>query len=204
MIQIFPRFLPRSFSSLLAGPILAALVPASASLAQTFALDPSHSQALFSYDHLGFSTTYGLFSGFEGEIEFNAEDPAASSVSVSIPVSAMLTGWEERDAHFWSDDFLGAETNPTVSFISTAIEVTGEGTAIITGDLTLNGVTKSIDLDTKLRRIDTHNMSGALAIGFDAEVTLLRSDFDLGLFAPAVSDEVAVQISIEAQAADAG
>ena len=199
MIKLSHRSLP----SLLAVPVLAALVPTSASLAQTFTLDPSHSQALFSYDHLGFSTTFGMFSGFEGEIEFNAEDPAASSVSVSIPVSAMLTGWEERDAHFWSEDFLAAETNPTVSFTSTAIEVTGEGTAVITGDLTLNGITKSVDLDTQLRRLDTHDLSGALAIGFDAEVTLLRSDFDLGLFAPAVSDEVAVQISIEAQEASA-
>ncbi len=81
-------------------------LPASlASAADTYVLDSSHSQIVFSYNHLGFSTGYGMFSGFEGEIMFDQEDPANSSVSVSMPVMSMLTGWEERFNHFMSDDF---------------------------------------------------------------------------------------------------
>ena len=119
--------------------------------AERFVLDSSHSQVVFNYEHLGFSTTYGMFSGFEGEIMYDAKAPANSSVSVSMPVMSMFTGWEQREAHFMSGDF---------------------------------------------------PMAGKPWLGFDATTTLTRSDFNLGAFAPAVSDEVNVMISLEAMKAD--
>ena len=167
--------------------------------AEKYTLDPSHSQIVFSYNHLGYSTTYGMFSGFEGEIMFDQENPANSSVNVSMPLRSMLTGWEKRFEHFMSDDFFGAAEGDMVSFTSTGIEVTGEDTALITGDLTMNGVTKSVVLDAKLNKVEGHPMkNGQPWAGFDATTTLLRSDFGVGQFAPAVSDEVEVMISIEA------
>ena len=170
--------------------------------AEKFVLDASHSQVVFSYDHLGYSTTYGMFSGFEGEIMFDDADPAASSVSVAMPVKSMLTGWEQRFGHFMSDDFFGAQDGDMVTFTSTAIEVTGEDTAKITGDLSMNDVTKSVVLDAKLNKVGDHPMAGKPWMGFDATTTLMRSDFNLGAFAPAVSDAVEVTISIEAMKAD--
>jgi len=170
--------------------------------AELYTLDASHSQIVFSYDHLGFSTTYGMFSGFEGQIEFNEADPAQSAVSVSMPVMSMFTGWEQRDAHFMSPDFFDASDDEMVSFASTSIEVTGENTALITGDLTLNGVTKSIVLDATMNKSDTHPMANKPWLGFDATTTLLRSDYNVGNFAPFVGDEVGVMISIEAAKAD--
>ena len=84
----------------------------SAIAADKYLLDASHSQVVFSYDHLGYSTTTGMFSGFEGEIMFDQENPANSSVTVSMPTKSMFTGWEKRDAHLMSDDFFGAtDTN---------------------------------------------------------------------------------------------
>ncbi len=165
-------------------------------------LDASHSQIVFSYDHLGFSTTYGMFSGFEGEILFDQDDPAASSVSVSMPARSMLTGWEGRFQHFMGDDFFGADDAELITFTSTAIEVTGDNTAKITGDLTLNDVTKEVVLDATMNKAAQNPMSGKDWAGFDATTTLLRSDFNLGAFAPAVSDEVEVVISIEAGKAE--
>ncbi|SFR51666.1 YceI family protein [Litoreibacter janthinus] len=170
--------------------------------ADTYTLDASHSQVVFNYSHLGFSTTYGMFSGFEGEISFDEADPAASSVSVSMPVKSMITGWDARTGHFMSPDFFGAEDGDMVTFTSTAIEVTGDATALITGDLTMNDVTKSVVLDTKLNKADVHPMAGKPWLGFDATTTLLRSDFGLGAFAPAISDEVQLMISVEAQKAE--
>ncbi|WP_420013860.1 YceI family protein [Tateyamaria sp.] len=120
--------------------------------ADTFNLDPSHSQVVFSYNHLGYSTTFGMFSGFEGEIVFDEADPASSSVSVSMPVMSMFTGWEAREGHFMSDDFFGATEDDLITFTSTGIEVTGEGTALITGDLTMNDTTKSVTLDATLNQ----------------------------------------------------
>lgn len=183
-----------------------AAVPAHAvaekdSAAEKYTLDPSHSQILFSYDHLGYSTSWGMFSGFEGEIMFDQADPAASSVTVSFPVTTMLTGWQERFDHFMSKDFFDATADETVTFTSTAIEVTGEKTAKITGDLTLNGITKPVVLDAVLNQAGEHPMMKAPWAGFTATTTLLRSDYKLEMFAPFVSDEVKVQISVEAMKA---
>jgi len=170
--------------------------------AERYTLDPSHIQVVFIYNHLGFSTTTGMFSGFEGEIMFDQEDPAASSVTVSMPVIEMITGWKQRDDHFMSEDFFAAAEGDLLTFTSTNIEVTGEKTANITGDLSMNGVTKPVVLDARLNQVGEHPMVGQQWAGFDATVTLLRSDFDLGKFAPFISDEIEVKISIEAEKAD--
>ncbi|MEQ9693248.1 YceI family protein [Shimia sp. SDUM112013] len=187
-------------------PFLAAGLIAAAGFATAepakYTLDASHSQIVFSYNHLGFSTTYGMFSGFEGEIMFDQENPAASSVTVSMPVKSMFTGWEERDAHFMSEDFFGATDGDLVTFTSTAIEVTGDTTAKITGDLTLNGMTKPVVLDATLNQVAKHPMAGKDWAGFDATTTLKRSDFGVDKFAPFVSDDVEVMISIEAMKAE--
>ena len=170
--------------------------------AEAYKLDPSHSQIVFSYNHLGYSTGFGMFSGFEGTIAFDQADPAKSSVEVSFPVETMLTGWQARFDHFMSPDFFGATDDEMVSFKSTAIEVTGEKTAKITGDLTLNGVTKPVVLDATLNQVMEHPMEKKPWAGFSGTTTLLRSDYNLGMFAPYVSDEVQVQISIEAVKAE--
>ena len=164
-------------------------------------LDASHSQIVFSYNHLGYSTSYGMFSGFEGEIMLDAEDPAASSVTVSFPVTSMLTGWEGRFNHFMGDDFFG-KADETVTFTSTAIEVTGEKTAKITGDLTLNGVTKSVVLDAVMNQSGDHPIAKKPWAGFNATTSVMRTDFNVGAFAPYVSDEVQIMISIEAMKAE--
>ncbi|MDX8349642.1 YceI family protein [Cognatiyoonia sp. IB215446] len=187
-----------------AAAVLAATALATPALAtaEDYILDASHSQIMFTYNHLGYSTTYNMFSGFEGEISFDQEDPAASSVSVSFPVRTMFTGWEARFDHFMGDDFFAAAEDEMVTFQSTSIEVTGDDTALITGDLTLNGVTQAVVLDTKLNQVGMHPMAEKPWAGFDATTTLLRSDFNVGAFAPFVSDEVEVQISIEAMQAE--
>ena len=136
--------------------------------AEKYTLDASHSQIVFNYNHLGFSTTYGMFSGFNGEIMFDQANPAASSVTVSFPVKTMLTGWQERFDHFMTPDFFGATDEEMVTFTSTAIEVTGEKTAKITGDLTLNDVTKSVVLDAVMNQVGEHPMAKAPWAGFSA------------------------------------
>ena len=182
--------------------VVAGLTTSAFAAAEKYTLDASHSQVLFSYDHLGFSTNYGMFAGFEGEIMFDADAPASSSVIVSMPVMSMFTGWEARKGHFMSDDFFGAKEGDLVTFTSTAIEVTGDDTAKITGDLTMNDVTKSVVLDAVLNKAAAHPFANKPWLGFDATTTLLRSDFGVGNFAPAVSDAVEVKISIEAQKAE--
>jgi polyisoprenoid-binding protein YceI len=181
--------------------VLAALsaTPALAD-AELYMLDASHSQIVFSWNHLGLSTTYGMFSGFEGEIMFDADAPENSSVSVAMPTTSMFTGWEARTAHMLGDDFFSAAEGDMISFASTGIEVTGDDTALITGDLTIGGETVEVVLDAVLNSAGPSplpQMNGALVAGFDATTTLSRTEFGLGAFTPFVGDEVTVQISIE-------
>ena len=190
------RFIPvATFAlALVAAPALAA--------PEKYLLDASHSQIVFSYNHLGYSTTTSLFSGFDGEISFDAEAPAASSVTVAFPVRTMLTGWQERFEHFMSPELFDASEGELVSFVSTGIEVSGDKTARITGDFTLNGVTKPVVLQAVLNQAGEHPMLKKPWLGLGATTTLLRSDYGLGMFAPYVSDEVQVAISIEAMQAE--
>ncbi len=174
---------------------------------EAYELNASHSQILFTYDHAGFSTTFGMYSGFTGDIMFDAGDPAASSVSVTFPAESMITGWDARSGHFLqSGDFFKLGDFPDVTFVSTSIEVTGDDTANITGDLTLNGVTKAVVLETVLNATTEEYPfpphQGKKAMGLDATGTLLRSDFNLGMFAPFIPEEVPLTISIEAVAAE--
>lgn len=169
---------------------------------ESYKLDPSHSQVVFHYDHLGFSETYNMFAGWEGEIMFDAEDPAASSVDVSVPVRSLYTGWEERFEHIMGPDFFDAQDGDLITFKSTSIEVTDDDEAIITGDLTMNGVTKSVQLETELNKHGQHPMEGKDWLGFEAETKIKRSDFGLDQFVPNISDELDVEISIEAGKAE--
>lgn len=191
--------------SLVLATALALPLASTAFAAERYELDSSHSQVVFSYNHLGFSTTYGMFSGFAGEIMLDKDDPSNSSVSVSMPTKSMFTGWEARDGHFMSADFFGATDEDMITFTSTSVEVTGDDTALITGDLTMNNTTQSVVLDAKLNGMGPFPFGPAQGTdwaGFDATTTILRSDFGLGAFAPAVSDEVALVISVEAMKAE--
>ena len=186
--------------------ILAALIAfglaIQAQAADRYVLDRSHSQVIFSYDHLGFSTTFGMFSGFEGELMLDKDNPAASAVNVFIKAQSLITGWDRRDGHFTGGDFFDAGKHPLVTFKSTHVEVTGDTTAKITGDLTMNGITKSIDLDAKLNKMGNHPRSQKPWAGFTANTTVNRSEWDMGMAAPFVSDAVDLTISVEAMLAN--
>ncbi len=143
-----------------------------------------------------------MFSGIQGMIDFDADAPAGSSVDVSFPVTSLTTGDDARTKHLLSPDFFGAEEAPEVTFKSTSIDVTGNKTALITGDLTIHGVTKTVVLDTVMNQQGQHPMMDKPWMGFTATAKLLRSDFDMGAFVPAVSDEIEVKLSVEAQAAE--
>lgn len=189
-------------SLLLSSALLAGFATAPAFAADSYKFDSSHSQILFAYDHLGFSTTYGLFSGFTGTAKIDTADLSKSSVSMEMKATDMFTGWKAREDHFMSPDFINAAVNPTVTFTSTKVEPTGEKTAKITGNLTFAGQTKEIVLDATVNKIAEHPMNKKGWAGFDATTTLKRTDFNVGKFAPFVSDEVKLNISVELEKID--
>ena len=164
-----------------------------------YVLDQEHSAIVFSYDHLGSSTSRGIIRGVSGTITLDPAAPASSRVEVAFPLSAIQTVSRQLDEEMFGPDlFDGAAPATAVTFTSTAVEPTGPHTARVTGDLHLNDVTAPVTLDVTLRRLGKHPMTGQPAAGFDITGTLKRSDFGLGAFVPAIGDEVRLEISAEA------
>ncbi len=164
---------------------------------KAYTFDAGHSQVVFSYQHLGFSTTSGMFSGITGTINFDEAKPETSTVTVEFPISSLQTGDAGRNKHFQSADFFGGEGKaPNVSFKSTSIKVTGEKSALITGDLTLNGVTRPVTLEAEFTGAGANPMSKKQTIGFAATTRINRSEFNVGYAVPVVSDAVDLTITV--------
>lgn len=184
----------------LAGLFALATLPALA--ADTYTIDPTHTQVEFTYSHFGFSNITGRFDKVESEFAFDAADPTRSSVKVTIPVDSISTGVEKLDGHLLSADFFDAQKYPTATFTSTGVTVAGEGRLAVAGDLTIHGVTRPVVMDVTINKVGDHPMSKKPAAGFDASFDIKRSDFGVGGYAPAVSDEVRIEITVESQKAE--
>nr|WP_250808233.1 YceI family protein [Neorhizobium tomejilense] len=119
----------------------------SAHASDTYKVDPTHSYVGFKVSHLGFSNMIGRFDDVSGEFTFDAADPSRSSVSVSVDVDSVNTNMSERDNHIRSEQLLDVASSPEATFKSTSIDLTGEHTAKIKGDLTVLGKTLPIVVD---------------------------------------------------------
>ena len=186
----------KSLAALLVATLLAGAA-ASAQAADKYTFDPSHSQINFSWNHFGFSNIWARFDKFDGELLLDTQDLTRSSVSVTIPLSAIDTDVEKLDEHLKSADFFDAAKFPNITFKSTKVEKAGEGKLKVTGDLSIHGVTKATVLDVTVNKIGQHPMMKDDAAGFDASATIKRSEFGVGMYAPNVSDEIAVRITAE-------
>lgn len=179
---------------------------ATAALAEPVAydFDPSHSQVAFEYSHLGFSTSVAIINGVTGKLMLDKENPANSSVEATIPMEGLHMIAADLDGHVFGKDFLNTDKASAVAtFKSTKVELGDDkDEAKVTGDFTLNGVTKPVVLDVDLNQLANHPMSGKEVAGFDAETKIKRSDFNLGHLVPAVGDELDVSITVEAGKAE--
>lgn len=187
---------------LLTAVLLAATTPAFAA-PQTYEIESPHTQILFSVNHLGFSHSWGKFTEHDGKIMFDQENPANSSVEISIETDSIELNDDKWNDHMENADFFDVEQYPEMTFKSTKVEVTGEDTAKITGDLTIKGITKPVVLDTKLNKAGSHPMAGKPWAGFSATTSIKRSDFGMTYGLPAVGDEVKIVLEVEAFAAQA-
>jgi polyisoprenoid-binding protein YceI len=184
--------------------LTAALVAASAnafaaglpSAGVVYKLDPSHTNVIATWNHLGFSNPSANFSGVDGTLVFDAADVGKSSVQVTLPLSG-LNGFSDKfNAHLNSGDFFDSARFPAATFKSTKVEAAGEGRLKVTGELTIKDMTKPVVLDVTLNKRE--DKDGRSKIGFDATATVKRTDFGLGMAVPMVSDEVTLRITTEA------
>lgn len=173
---------------------------ANAAMAATYSIDSNHTQVLFTYSHLGFSNITGRFDQVMGTFDFDAAKPVNSNIEVQIPLASLSTGVVKLDAHLRGPEFFNAEKFPTASFKSTKVSAEGKGKLKVFGTLTLHGTSQPVVLDVTINNIGLHPMKKVPAVGFDATTTIKRSDFGIAAYVPAVSDNVKLSITMEAQA----
>lgn len=181
---------------------LAALVAAPAAFAApvTYTLDTGHTQVMFSWNHFGFSNPTANFNTVEGTLVYDAAHPADSHVEVTMPVSSLDTHVPALDDHLKRADFFDAAKYPKITFKSTKVVDEGHDRLKVTGNLSVHGVTRPVTLEVKLNKAGVHPMLKKQAIGFDATTTLERKDFGVGAYVPAVSNQIKVRITVEADA----
>jgi polyisoprenoid-binding protein YceI len=165
---------PRARSLALAA-LLAALSVTGARALDTYDIDPVHSNAGFKVRHL-FGIVPGRFTQVAGALQYDAAKPELSSVELTIQTASIDTDNEKRDGHLRSADFFDAATYPTITFKSTKI-APGEGKDhyLVTGDLTLHGVTKPVTVAVEMLGFGETAMG--MRGGFDATATINRLDF---------------------------
>ena len=175
---------------------LAAALPAVAT-PETYVVDGAHSFPRFSYSHFGFSTQLSRFDETTGTIMLDAASKTAT-VDIAIDTTSVDTGFAKFNADIQGSDFLDTGKYPKATFKSTKVIFEGNKPASIEGNLTLKGVTKPVVLTVTSFLAMPNPISKKDAIGANATATIKRSDFNAGKYAPYVSDDVRIDIALEA------
>ena len=169
--------------------------------AGTYAADPGHTQVVWEVDHFGFSKYSGIFGDVTGTLVLDPANPAASKVDITIPVAKVTTASAALTGHLLREgkdggkpDFFGAAP-ADAKFVSTSVVLDDDGDeAKVTGNLTLNGITKPVTLDVDFHGAGDNPYNKKATVGFSAETTIKRSDFGSAFGIPAVSDPVELDI----------
>lgn len=169
---------------------------------QTYGFDKVHTQVLFFADHLGYSKSQGEFHTFDGGFVFDTAHPESSSIDVTVHTDSLDMNDERWDNHLKGADFFNVEKFPTMHFKSTAIAVTGENTADITGDLTLLGVTKPVVLHVTHNKSGMHPMTNRHIAGFSATAEIDRSEWGMTYGLPMMSPTVEIRLEVEGERSD--
>lgn len=197
------RLVLASLLALCAVPVLAQDPPAEAPgapdpsrvVAGTYAVDPDHTQVLFTLTHLGFSNYTGMFVEPTGTLTLDPANPSAAKVDITFPIAKVRTSVAGLDEHLQKPEFFDAAQFPTGHFVSTRVTVANQS-AQIEGNLTLKGVTKPVTLDAQFVGAGKSPMGPPkVNVGFAATTTIRRSDFGIDYGIPLVSDEVLLTIN---------
>lgn len=167
-------------------------------LAAEYVIDTkgAHASINFRIQHLGFSWLTGRFNTFSGSFSFDAANPEASKVNVTIDTASIDSNHAERDKHLRNPDFLDVTKFPKATFVSKSVSSTGEGRATIVGDLTLHGVTKEVKIDATYVGSGSDPWGGERA-GFTGTTTLALKDFGINYDLGPKSATVALQLEVE-------
>lgn len=191
-------------SLLATASLVAALaVPASA---ETWYVDPTHTDVVAAWNHAGFSMQTLKFHEVEGSLEFVPGEVEAAQANFSILVDSVDTGLEILDTELKGEAFFNSAEYPTISFVSTSVEQTGEMTVTATGNLTMLGVTNPVSFEILVHNLGEHPLGQFFEynqgewLGMTATTSINRSEWGLGHLIPVGSDQIDITINVELKA----
>jgi polyisoprenoid-binding protein YceI len=164
---------------------------------ETFNIDPAHTAPRFEYNHFGYSNQLHQFDKTSGKIVFD-HVAKSGSVDVTIDAKSVNTGYPLLNEHIQDADFFDTAKYPTITFKSTAVKFDGDKPVAVEGNLTVKGVTRPVTLTLTSFQAMPNPMLKKDAIGANAVTKIKRSEFNMGKYAPMVSDEVTLSIAMEA------
>jgi polyisoprenoid-binding protein YceI len=178
---------------------LLALGTASSSFAatETYRIEKTHADLLFSLDHAGFTQKHGWFRDFDGSLQYDAAKPENSRVEVAVKTDSLDTALPARDKDVKGELFLDTAKYPEMRFVSTKVVPGANQELRIEGNLTLHGVTKPITLQAKLNKAGPNPFDKKPTLGFSASGSLKRSDFGMTSYIPVVGDVVNIKLDVE-------
>lgn len=163
---------------------------------ETYVIEQNHTKPRFEYSHMGYSTQLSRFDTVTGKITL---DRAArtGSVDVSIDATSVNTGSTLFNGHIQGEDFFDTAKYPTITYQSDKLKFDGDKLVAVEGNLTIKGVTRAVTLTVTSFMCMPHPMMKRDACGANATAQIKRSDFNMGKYAPLVSDEVTLSIPVE-------
>lgn len=169
--------------------------------AGTYNTDPGHTLIGWRVSHFGFNDYFGIFGDATGTLVLDPAKPNASTVDITIPIGKVTTASAGLTGHLLragkeggKADFFGPAP-ADAKFVSTSVVAKGT-TAKITGNLTLNGVTKPVVLDTTFSGAGNNPFNKKPTVGFHATSVIKRSEFGISYAVPMISDDVILDISV--------
>ncbi len=164
---------------------------------ETYVIDGNHTMPRFSYSHFGYSTQLSKFDKTSGKIVLDKE-AKQGSIDVTIQTTSVNTGYALFNEHIQGEKFFDTAKYPTATFKSNKLNFKGDKVSSIDGTLTIKGISKPVTLAVTSFMCMPHPMAKKDACGANATVVVKRSDFNMGEHVPYVSDEVTIDIPVEA------
>lgn len=161
--------------------------------------DPAHSEVDFSVVHMSLSNVHGRFGNVTGSILLDQSDISQSKVNITVGIGSIDTGLSARDAVLKSSSFFDVDAYPTATFVSRRVERSAGG-LMVTGDLNLHGITRSVVLRVEGPNGPVTGMDHKAHDGYSAEATINRKDFGIGASFPSsiVGDSIKLTVDLEA------
>ena len=185
------------FSAPIAAFALAAMALPAAAAPEQYAIDEAHTFVTFEISHIGYAWIPGTFNDVSGTFTYDPEDRSNSSAAFTIKTASFDTEHAKRDKHLRSDEFFHVEQYPEATFESTSYEPTGENTAVMRGEMTIKGTTRTIEL--QVRELNAaEDPWGNFRRSFEARTEIDMRDFNIDEYGlPEVSQVAEVRVAVE-------